>query len=168
LTGVSCKGREGYAPPTALTEVESIATGSVDVLVVGTGYNDFASRFHAGFVAVMQAARARGISRVVWITYREPVSYTSPSHASNAAAYVAANATLRSEAESGNWPELSLFDWNAYSAGQSGWLASDGVHLTVEGARQAAMWVSRSLAHADRRPCPAGIGGASAPGGWCA
>lgn len=168
LIGYSCRGREGYAPPTALAEVESVAPGSVDVLIIGTGYDDDASRFHEGFVAVMKAARARGIHRVVWITYRDDVGYTSPSLASYAATYAAANATLRSEAASGRWPELVLLDWRSHTAGHPEWVASDGVHFTTAGADEAARFVSRALAHYDRRPCPAGVGGATAPGGWCA
>lgn len=168
LIGSSCFGREGYRPYNAVTEVLSVTPGSVDVLVVGTGYNDFASRFHEGFVSVMEAARRVGIPRVVWITYRESVGYTSPAGASNAATYAANNAILRSEWASARWPELTLLDWNAYSAGHPDWVTSDGVHFTVAGAREAAMYVSRALASYDRRTCPSGIGGATERGGWCA
>jgi len=167
LIGSSCHGREGYRPRNAIAEVLSVPPGSVDVLVVGTGYNDFASRFHDGFVAVMEAARHVGIPRVVWITYRESVGYTAPSGASNAATYAANNAMLRAEFASARWPELTVLDWNAYSAGHIEWITSDGVHLTVAGARAAAEYVSRALASYERRRCPTGIGGAVERGGWC-
>ena len=167
LIGASCRGREGYAPLTALAEVRRIAPGSVDVLVVGTGYNDHESQFRSGFEQVMAAARAAQIERVVWITYREPVTYRSPSQLSNAATFAANNRVLRAAHASGAWPELELLDWNAHSSGMERWVASDGVHFTVEGAREAALFVSRALAHYDRRPCGA-IGGHSEPGGWCA
>ena len=168
LVGASCHGREGYRPRNAVAEVLSVTPGSVDVLVVGTGYNDFAARFHEGFVSVMEAARHVGIPRVVWITYRETVGYTAPSGASNAATYAANNRILRAERASGRWPELTILDWNAYSAAHPEWVTSDGVHFTVAGAHAAAAFVSRALASYDRRPCPAGIGGPSTPGGWCA
>lgn len=168
LIGSSCRGREGYVPRTALAEVESTAPGEIDVLVIGTGYDDFASRFHEGFTAVMKAARTKGIHRVVWITYRTDVGYTAPYSASYASTYAAANATLRAEAGSGSWPELVLLDWDAHTAGHPEWVTSDGVHFTAEGAHEAARFVSRALAHYDRRACPAGVGGASEPGGWCA
>ena len=142
-------------------------SGTFDVLVVGTGYNDFASRFHDGFGAVMQAARHVGILRVVWITSREGIGYTAPSGASNASTYAANNAILRAEAASDRWPELTVLDWNAYSARHPDWVVSDGVHLTVAGARAAAEYVSRALASYDRRVCPTGIGGAIERGGWC-
>jgi hypothetical protein len=168
LIGASCRGREGYTPRTALAEVQRVAPGTFDTLIIGTGYDDFASRFHEGFTAVMHAARSKGIRRVVWLTYREDVGYTAPYGASYAATYAADNAILRAERTSGRWPELILLDWDAHTAGHPEWVASDGVHFTAEGAREAARFVSRALAHYDRRPCPTGIGGATAPGGWCA
>lgn len=167
LSGASCRGREGYAPYTALTEVRSVAPGTVDVLVIGTGYNDHQSRFLEGFEQIMQAARIAGIDRVVWLTYREPVTYSSPSQLSNAITFAANNRTLRAASASGAWPELRLLDWNAHSAGRTGWMTSDGVHVTVTGAREAALFISRALAHYDRRPCGE-FGGVVDPGGWCA
>lgn len=167
LIGVSCRGREGYAPPTALREVRSVVPGTVDVLVVGTGYNDSGTQFRNGFEQVMTAARAARIERVVWITYREPVTYRSPSQLSNAATFTANNRVLREALASGAWPELHLLDWDAHSWGMDRWVASDGVHFTVEGAREAALFVTRALAHYDRRPCGT-VGGHSEPGGWCA
>ena len=167
LIGASCRGREGYAPHTALTEVLGVPPGTVDVLVIGTGYNDHESRFLDGFRQIMAAARAAGIDRVAWLTYREPVTYQSPSQLSNAATFAAHNRTLRAADASGAWPELRLLDWNAHSAGQSGWVTSDGVHVTVDGAREAALFISRGLAHTDRRSCGE-FGGAVTAGGWCA
>jgi hypothetical protein len=167
LIGSSCRGREGYRPPTAVAEVLSTPPASIDVLVIATGYNDFAPQFHDGFVAVMEAARYVGIPRVIWITYREAIGYTAPSAASNAATYAANNAVLRAEAASARWPELTLLDWNSFSAGHPEWFASDGVHVTVSGAREAAVYVSRALASFDRRACPVGVGGSTERGGWC-
>lgn len=167
LIGVSCRGREGYTAPTALSEVRSVTPGTVDVLVMGTGYNDHASQFRSGFAQVMSAARDAGIERVVWITYREPVTYRSPSELSNAATFAANNHVLRAAAASGAWPELRLLDWHAHTLDSTGWLAPDGVHFTAAGALEATLFVSRALAHDDRRPCGP-HGGHTEPGGWCA
>lgn len=167
LIGASCRGREGYAPRTALAEVQRVAPGSIDALVIATGYNDAASRFPDALAQIIAAARVAGIDRVVWITYREPVNYSSPSHVSNAATFAANNRFLSAALASGAWPELRLLDWNAHTAGTTGWLTSDGVHFTIDGAREAALFISRALAHNDRRPCGA-IGGHTDPGGWCA
>lgn len=168
LIGVSCRGREGYAPLTAESEIYQLAPYANQTLVMATGYNDWSGSFPTALSAVMAAARNAGVERVVWITYRENVGYVSPYGVSNSSSFSANNAHLRSALATGWYPELVIADWHSYSFGRSSWFASDGVHFTVEGARQAAMYVSRKLAFLERRPCPAGIGGPTAPGGWCA
>jgi hypothetical protein len=167
LIGSSCRGREGYTPSTAVSAI-LYARGQFDTLVVGAGYNDYSSTFPAAFDAVVGAARARGISRIVWIDYREAVIYSSPQQASNAETFAANNRTLRSRVASGRYPEVHIADWNGYTAQHADWLTVDGVHVTDTGARAAAEYISRTLAYLERRPCPAAIGGPSAPGGWCA
>ncbi len=167
LIGASCRGREGYAPSTGVSAILN-APGQFDTLVVGAGYNDYSSTFPAAFDAVVGAARARGIARIVWIDYREAVTYSSPQQASNAATFAANNRTLRSRVASGRYPEVHIADWNSYTAGHASWLTADGVHVTFTGARAAAEYISRTLAFLERRPCPDGIGGTLATGGWCA
>ncbi|HEU0042107.1 MAG TPA: hypothetical protein VFQ15_07145, partial [Jiangellaceae bacterium] len=167
LIGASCRGREGYAPENAVQAVLT-APGSFDTLVIGTGYDDFASLFAQGFDAVVRAARTRGIARIVWFDYRELVGYSSPGHVSYAATFAANNATLRTMVASGAYPEVTIAGWNGYSASRPRWFTADGVHVTGDGTQEAAMYLSRTLAFLDRRPCPAGMGGPVAPGGWCA
>jgi hypothetical protein len=167
LIGASCRGREGYAPQTA-TQAVLNAPGSYDTVVIGVGYNDYASQFQLGFDSVVRAARARGIPRVVWLEYRELVGYTSPAQASNATTFAANNATLRALVASGAYPEVTIAEWYRYSSTHPGWFTADGVHVTGSGPREAAAYVSRTLAFLDRRPCPAGLGGPVTPGGWCA
>jgi hypothetical protein len=113
-------------------------------------------------------ARAKGIDRVIWLTYRDQVGYVSPGGVSNSAAFALNNRYLHSVMAAGWYPELILADWNAYSRRHPSWLTADGVHLTVEGAPQAGIYVSRKLAFLERRPCPRTIGGPTTPGGWCA
>lgn len=167
LIGASCSGREGYAPRTAVAELSTLPYG-YEVAVIVTGYNDYASMFPSGLDAVIKTARAKGIERVVWLTYREDVGYVSPSRISYAATFASNNRTIAAAVASGDYPELIVADWNLYTAGSAGWLTADGVHLTVSGARAGAEYASRKLAALERRPCPPAIGGASAPGGWCA
>jgi hypothetical protein len=167
LFGVSCRGREGYAPTTAAAAILN-APGSYDTVVVNVGYNDFSWTFSAGFEAVVGAARARGIPRIVWFTYREAVGYQAPQNAADPWNYPLYNALLRSFVASGRYPEVEIAEWNAYTATRPDWLGPDGVHVTTAGARAAGEYVSRTLAFLDRRACPVGLGGAVAPGGWCA
>jgi hypothetical protein len=168
LVGASCRGRTGYAPRTAVSELSTVTPGANRILVMATGYNDWSGLFPWGVDAVMNEARAKGIGRVVWLTYREDVGYVSPGGASNHSSFQANNQHLRSVLGEGRYPELVLADWGAYSRDRPTWLAADGVHLTAAGAPEAAMYVSRKVAHLERRPCPSGIGGPTTPGGWCA
>jgi hypothetical protein len=168
LFSTSCRGREGYAPLTAVDELATATPGRYRVAVIATGYNDWAGLFPSSFDAVMSVARSKGIERVVWLTYRENVGYISPSGISNSDSFVANNRVLYAAMASGEYPELILADWHGYSFTRPDWLTADGVHLTVPGARAAAGYVSRKLAWMERRPCPAGIGGPTTAGGWCA
>jgi hypothetical protein len=168
LIGVSCRGREGYAPPTAVSELSTVPAGAYRTLIVATGYNDWSGAFPFGVDAMMAQARAKGIDRVIWLTYREQVGYVSPGGLSNQASFAANNRHLQSVIASGRFPELIVADWNSYSRWRPSWLTADGVHLTAAGAPQAATYVSRKLAFLERRPCPPAIGGPTAPGGWCA
>ncbi len=168
LIGVSCRGTEGYVPRTAVVELSTVPAGAYRTLVVAVGYNDWSGQFPQGVEAMMAQARAKGIDRVVWVTYREKVAFVSPGGASNQASFAANNRYLQSLLESGRYPELTLADWNLYSRWRPSWLTADGVHFTAAGAQPAAMYLSRKLANLERRPCPPGIGGPTSPGGWCA
>lgn len=167
LIGASCRGREGYAPQNAVDAVLTSA-GTFDTLVVDVGYNDYASSFAGGFDAVVRAARARGIARVVWLDYRDDVGYVAPAQAANASVFGANNATLRAMVGSGAYPDVTIASWDGYSSPRPDWFTADGVHVTGAGPRAAAEYISRTLAALDRRVCPPGIGGATTQGGWCA
>jgi hypothetical protein len=168
LVGVSCRGREGYAPSNAVQELSTTVPGANRAVVVAAGYNDSAVLFPLGVDALIQEARAKGIDRVIWLTYRENAGYVSPGAASTAASFSVNNAYLRSVVASGRYPELILADWDSYSRSRPSWLASDGVHLTDTGAPEAAAYISRKFASLERRPCPPGLGGPTTQGGWCA
>jgi hypothetical protein len=168
LIGVSCRGREGYAPSTAVDAIRS-APGRYDTLVVTAGYNDYAGTFESAVHSVLAAARAKGVNRIVWLTYRQDVSYVSPYGASWAGTFIANNNSLRAIVASGLAPEIEIADWHDTTIGAPrSWFAADRLHLSAEGARGAATYISRKLAYLGRRPCPSGLGGATTPGGWCA
>ncbi len=106
LSGASCRGREGYAPSTATTAV-SMAPGRIDTLVVAVGYNDHSATFRSGFDAVISAARARGIPRVVWMTYRQSVGYQSPEQASRPRTTVRTTRSCRRSSPAAGTPKSS-------------------------------------------------------------
>jgi len=167
VIGRSCRGREGYAPRNAIDEVRSLPFG-YDIVVIATGYNDFAPFFPLGVDGVIEAARERGVQRVVWVTHREAVTYRAPGGLAYGSTFASHNRALRAAVASGSYPELTLADWHRYTIERPWWMTADGVHLNQVGARAAAEFVSRTIAAMNRRACPSGIGGVPAPGGWCA
>jgi hypothetical protein len=105
---------------------------------------------------------------VIWVTHREGVGYSAPGGSTFGTAFASHNRVLRAAVASGAYPELILADWHTYTINRAWWLTSDGVHLSGSGAQAAARYVSWTLAAFERRPCPVGLGGVSAAGGWCA
>ncbi|UDY34111.1 hypothetical protein [Dermatobacter hominis] len=102
--------------------VRSHAGGLTDTLVISLGANDGgnAGTFRQRVDAVMAAAA--GVPHVYWITIREVRPYYGP-----------ANQVLRDAAT--RYPNLTIVDWHAASAGRSDLTSSDGLHLTSAGGR---------------------------------
>lgn len=149
LVAPSCRGREGYRPRTAVAELDYIRAtrglaGSLDLLVIAVGYNDSPNHFRSHFTQVMNAAGAAGFDRIVWLTYRSSHSYHAPG-ATATTASAAMNAILRDELQSGRWPSLGLWDYDAATAGHDDWFYDDGLHVTPDGASRVAEWMSGQL-----------------------
>lgn len=152
LVEPSCNGREGYTPSTALEALRFHAAGNHDTLIMATGYNDMDRDFNLAFDLIVAEARAQSIDTILWATYRQDVGYQLPNGASSA--YAAMNDALALRILSGQYPELELLDWWAYTRDATDWLSSDGVHFTRRGAFGMADLISRKLASLDGRPCP--------------
>lgn len=152
LVAPSCRGREGYAPRTALNEINYIravrgAADPDDLLVIGVGYNDWSGRFASDFNAVNSAARSAGFRQIVWLTYRTGVSYTLPGTGrTQRSNYALMNAAMSTALASGAWPDVSIWDYASYTAPMTSWFTSDGVHLTGTGAARVADWLSAMVA----------------------
>lgn len=147
LVRSSCRGREGYAPLTVMVELQQIVAErgrpeQDELLIVATGYNDWHGTFLNDFTLVMNQARVAGFERVGWMTYREDNQYTAPGTSENRVDYIAMNAILRAQAASGAWPELTLLEYDLAMRGQTAWFNSDGVHVSFDGARAVAGWLS--------------------------
>ncbi len=159
----SCINYDGHVPITLYEEVAWRGAG-YHTLVVATGYNDSDHNFSGDLDAIVELARVNGYGRIVWITLRANVSYTSPGSAGFAAVFERNNATLKELAASGRYPELVVADWATYAHDRHEWFASDGIHLRIAGPWAAADYVSRKLAFLDGRPCPMPVApGLSAP-----
>ena len=119
-------------PPSMLQDVQKMGRRIGPTVVALVGYNDDPHTFADGFGRTLKALRADGVQHVLWLTLRQvyPV-------------YAETNATIRAAARKRPW--MKVVDWNAYSEGHSTWFASDGIHLSSEGAVEFAIFVHRTL-----------------------
>lgn len=156
LVDMSCNGREGRRPNTALVEIGLLpAALPRDVLIIAVGYNDYDSRFAAQSRQVLDAAVAKGYETIAWVTYREDVTYRLPRDTDRAVSnYRNMNAELRALIASGDYPALTLWDLDEYTRTAARVFTPDGVHQLQYGSWLVADWLSRKMASLDGRPCP--------------
>ena len=93
----------------------------------------------------MAAARAKGATAVIWLTYSE---------GKTPGAYNTQNATLQRLAGSSAFPDLVVADWRSYAANTTAWYAPDRVHLMTTGVWATSDYLSRWVAHVSHLPCP--------------
>lgn len=155
----SCRGREQRKPSTVV-EAMDFHAGKYRTLVVATGYNDGPSSFDDSFEAIVSKARRQGFERIIWFTLRSNVDYVSPDDLGNHETFAANNSELRTLIATGEYPEVVIADWGGYSADETGWFVTDGVHHRQIGAWAASDYLSRKMAFLDGRACPF----ATAPG----
>lgn len=154
LIGLSCVGREGRRPPNAVDAINA-HPGSLDVVVIMTGYNDWYTVISNAFDQVVAAARNKGATEVLWLTYRLGASYTNPTGQATNDSYDRANDIIRAKVASGLFPDVRVADWSQYTADADHWFPADGVHLTLTGAFGVADFIARHLAHGWDAQCPA-------------
>lgn len=156
LVDRSCRGREGRRPLSAVVEINYLPSPKAsDVLIIATGYNDYDSRFATHSRQVLDAAVAKGYRTIVWVSYRENVSYRLPRDTNRAVSnYRNMNTELSALVWSGAYPQLQVWDLNDYTRFAPSWFASDGVHHTRRGSWGVADWISRKMAHISEQPCP--------------
>jgi hypothetical protein len=143
----SCRSdNTGLVPNTAY---EAILTtpGTLDIVVVKAGYNDWFSDFPIEFDAVVHAARVKGAHTIVWLTYNDDVRRPTARRA-----YQENNADLRWLATLPRYSDVLLADWQWYSGSRSDWFA-DGTHVVPNGAWALADYISRWVAAVEHRPC---------------
>ncbi|MEP7046820.1 MAG: hypothetical protein ABI949_09080, partial [Ilumatobacteraceae bacterium] len=92
LVRASCHSLAGKTPNTALEALQS-APGHFDAVVIGTGYNEGSVGFGTNFDIIVDAARATGAVRIVWMNYRLRDGLTRAGTDNNGS-YVSNNATL--------------------------------------------------------------------------
>ena len=162
----SCVNYDGFVPMTLVEEV-AWRHGTYDTLIVATGYNDSDHDFSDDVADIVALARDDGFVRVVWLTLRSNVTYTSPDSAGYAAVFRHNNETLRELVTSGTYPEVVIADWATYSQDRPEWFAPDGIHLRRAGPWAAGDYISRKMAFLDGRPCAQPLRPGTAGEGVC-
>jgi hypothetical protein len=140
-------------PPNAVEAIGK-ADGSFDDVVIMAGYDEWWTSFPMSFDEVVTAARAKGADRIIWLTYREGVTYKLLTGEAADESFVKNNETLRAKVASGAYPDVMLAQWYPHTPDDIGWLSKDGVHLTRTGALGVADYISRWVAHVEGLPCP--------------
>jgi hypothetical protein len=142
------------APPNVVETIDE-ASGPFDVVVVMAGYDEWWTSFPDSFDDAIEAARARGASQIIWLTYVESPVYRGLSESPLTEALTQNNQTLRDKVASGGYADVTLADWDSYVVAHPDWLEPDGIHLTYAGAVGVADYISRLIAFHSGLPCPA-------------
>ena len=140
-------------PPNAVEAIGK-ADGSFDDVVIMAGYDEWWTSFPGSFDEVVAAARAKGAQQIIWLTYREGVTYKLLTGEAADESFVKNNQTLRAKVASGAYPDVWLAQWYPHTPDDIGWFSKDGIHLTRVGALGVADYISRWVAHAAGLPCP--------------
>ncbi|MCB0967355.1 MAG: hypothetical protein KDB37_11010 [Ilumatobacter sp.] len=144
----SCVSPTTGVRPTTAVEAIYAAPGTFDIVYIKAGYNDWFTYFPAEFDAVVQAARAKGAHTVLWQTYNTAVYRPTEMQA-----YQEKNVSLRAIVGLPQYDDVHLADWSTYSDPRRDWFW-DGIHVTTAGAWAIPDYISRWIAHLERRPCP--------------
>ncbi|MEP7111800.1 MAG: hypothetical protein ABI862_00915 [Ilumatobacteraceae bacterium] len=142
LVLASCQGRFDTTPASVLPLMRTTLRGRLgEAVVVMAGYDD-ASITNAVDL-VMAEAEAQGVTRVFWMTYRTNTAYVLPGGLSARTLYGSHNAELAAAAK--RHPSLRILDWDGFTANQTAWFATDGIHLSLAGAVGLATFIKSAL-----------------------
>lgn len=167
LVAPSCVGRidpitgDRWTPPSVLPMMRNLRGQLGEALVIMAGYDD--TSIVSAIESIMAEAKAQGVSKVFWLTYRMTpggYSYTRYYAAHNVAL---ANAQVRH-------PNLTILDWNGYTtsqsqATQSSWFAADQIHITGPGALALSNFLTDSIDAAHIEECETSRSLAGVPAG---
>ncbi len=140
LNGESCEFN-GSEVPTTLAVINGWAYQLGSVVVIVDGYNDLPDHFAGDVELTLDTLRNLGVQHVLWVNLHE----VRPE-------YVAKNAVLQAAAR--HHPELSVLDWNSYSAGHPEWYQTDFIHLVPAGGVAIATWIHQAIIAALSPPPP--------------
>jgi hypothetical protein len=148
----SCYGREYRTPSNVLTKLTEYSK-PVDLIVLMAGYDSSVRKIADEYTKLFSLIRTKNVP-VVMLTYKESLRFPAPGSRGKKSVYAEFNIALREAVKADASGLISLAEWNAYSAGQTSWFESDGIHLTLTGALALGAFISTSVATATDNPCP--------------
>ena len=140
LNGESC-GFDGSEAPTTLAVINNWIYQLGPIVVIVDGYNDLPDHFAGDVELTLDTLRNHGVQHVLWVNLHE----VRPE-------YVAKNAVLKAAAR--QHPELTVLDWNSYSASHPEWYQTDFIHLRPAGGVAIATWIRQAIIAALSPPPP--------------
>lgn len=153
LVRPSCSGREGPIPPAnALQELQSVAVDHFDMAVIMTGYNDAAASVEDGIPQILDAAHAKGIDHVIWLTHAREFRFDKGGSNPRFQVYEAHNVAIRDAAARN--PDMTAMEWSSITRQARFWTYFDGIHLDTYGGHGAADFISRAIANVAGQRCP--------------
>ncbi len=152
LLRTSCLSAVTHVVPNTAVEAILETPGTIDILVVKTGYNDWNSNFPLEFDAVVNAGRAKGAHTILWLSYTENVRSPGGRRANQEN-----NADLFHLVTLPQYSDVVLADWRAYTAGITDW-TWDGSHLTEIGSWLQTDYVAQMGGGDRASPVPAPVG----------
>ena len=148
----SCYGREYRTPSNVLTTLSEY-NKPIDLVVLMAGYDSSVKKIADEYQKLFSLIRTKKVP-VVILTYKESLRFPAPGSRGKKSVYAEFNVALREAVKADASGLISLAEWNAYSAGQTSWFESDGIHLTLTGALALGAFISTSVASATDNPCP--------------
>ena len=148
----SCYGREYRTPPNVITTLTDY-NKPVDLIVLMAGYDSSVRKIADEYTKLFSLIRTKNVP-VVMLTYKESLRFPAPGSRGKKSVYAEFNTALREAVKADTSGLISLAEWNAYSAGQTSWFESDGIHLTLTGALALGSFISTSVATVADNPCP--------------
>ena len=144
----SCHSNVTNRTPNTAVEAILGTPGTLDIVVVKAGFNDWFSDFPTEFDAVVNASRSKGAHTIIWFTQNETVRRDTARRA-----YQENNMDLRWLTSLPQYSDVVLADWFGYSDRRQDWF-HDGTHVTRAGAYAITDYVARWVAALEHRPCP--------------
>lgn len=151
----SCKGREDRTPKSVVPVLDALTESGdrFDTVVLMGGYHAYEDSIVDEFRSFVKAARRHGVSRIILLDWRESLAFPLAGSRGKTSVYTRFNELIRGELASGDYADVTLLPWHAFTASHPEWFRSDGIHTNLAGTLVLGEFISDALAALEQRPC---------------